>query len=200
MYPMGQMTRMRHVMEVGAGDGHSSLGLPWATHADKVSLYEPNQLLWADLNRAAAGMNHVTVHPCAVSNTTGIAQLVHLGYASYLAGAPSFLRTSIEDEGEQWFKPLMRGVVVADMKEVDRAGDVDMLVLTPNGVELEILSAMVSRPKVIYTKHYMHNAEQCVHNQRVFGWLEAEDYRAVVVETNMHNTFYHLSWTKWRTG
>lgn len=192
---MDQVTRYRHVVEIGAGDRFSSQGWSWATHADKVTLYEPNTLLWGDLMRATAGMSNVQVQCQAVAGQTGVSQLIHLGYASYLAGHPSFLNLMIEPDGEQWYRSLMRGVVVAGIGDVDK-GDWDYLILTNNGGEMAVLNGMRSRPKVIRTKHYMHNGKQVGYNQMMFNWLQGNGYGGQVLETNEHNTFYHLEWRR----
>lgn len=192
--------RYRHVVEIGAGDSYSSQCLSWATHADKVTLYEPNTLLWADLNRAAAGLPNVEVSRLAVGNATGIAQLVHMGYASYLIGAPSFLNLGVREKHpelnvEAWMRPLARGVVATSAAQVDK-GDWDYLVLTNNGAEILVLDKMKSRPEVIRTKHYMHNKDQCLYAKTMFNWLYANKYKARVLETNTYNTFYHLEWQR----
>jgi len=192
-------TRRRHVVEIGAGDSYSSEGLRWATHADKVSLYEPNLVLWADLRSAAAGFLNVEVHQCAISAAR--APLVHLGYASYLLGKPSFFRLGIEENGqaalnpEQWVLPLARPVSVLPITEVDD-GSWDLLYLTCNGSEMDILPGMKSRPARIYTKHYCHNEAQWREFGAVQQWMTSAGYQPQVLERNTHGTFHAVCWKR----
>ncbi len=186
------MTRYRHVVEVGAGDSHSTEGLRWSTHADLVTLYEPNPVLYADLARAAAGFSNVHVSDFAV--TSEFLPLYCFGYASYLKGRPSFLATSIEQNGETWWEPLAREV---SCQKVDRMdfGTIDGLILTTNGSEMDILPRLVSRPRTIWTKHYLHNARQWEEAHKVFDWMARHRYTGKTLASNQHSTFAHACWT-----
>lgn len=192
-----------HIVEIGAGDRYSSEALSVTVKTPhKVTLYEPNTLLAADLMVATKDLPHIKVHPMAVSSKTGISQLVHLGYASYLMGYPSFFRLGIEEGGqaelnpEQWVRPLARGVVTAGISEVDD-GTWDILYLTCNGAELSVLTGgMKSRPKVIYTKHLTHNGEQSAEAQRVWAALNEMSYAGNAIEVNAHRTFCRVEWRK----
>lgn len=189
------MTRYKHVVEIGAGDSYSTEGLRWATHADKVTLFEPNIILRKELQHAAQGLSNVIVRGEAVTAMGGKWDLVHLGYASYLADYPSFFNTSIEEEGRPFLKPLMR---LVDLVDSDTAvpSDADVLYLTCNGVERLVLLGMSNRPKTIYTKHYLHNAKQWTEAQQVMEWMRRNGYLGVTLETNQHNTFYSLRWER----
>jgi hypothetical protein len=187
------MTTYEHVVEIGAGDSASSEGYPLSTHARKVTLFEPNRLLWADLGRAAAGLDHVTVRSEAVSDIGGQYPLVHLGYASYLVGQPSFYPTSIEPEGDTFLAPLKRAVEVVTINQaVPR--DVDRLILTIGGGEARLLRAMTARPQIIVTRHYCHNAAQWTHTNEVFAWMEANRYGGRKVGGNQHGTHLAVRW------
>lgn len=189
------ITRYRHVVEIGAGDSHSSEGLRWSTHADHVSLYEPHQLLWGDLIRAAAGMDNVTVHQSAVYDPGFACPLYHMGYASFLQGVPSFLATSVERDGEKWWAPLARPVPIVCVGDAIPV-ETDLLILTPNGAEGLILQQMVARPKTIQTKHYLHNARQWqVAQNDVFGWMQRNGYRGRETASNQHRTHLAVTWT-----
>lgn len=183
-----------HVVEIGAGDSYSSMGLSMLEKADKVTLYEPNRLLFNDLVRVKEGRPTLTVHPWAVG-MVGMenAPLIHLGYASYLWGAPSFVKLSIEENGEDWLNPLVKTVRLAGMEEVDD-GKIDYLILTNNGCELPVLQSMKSRPEVVHTKHFIHNEAQGKQAGVVCQWLHGQGYRAHVLETNQYQTFHHLVW------
>ena len=186
--------RYKHVVEIGAGDSYSSLGLSMLESADKVTLYEPNRLLCADLMKVAEGRSTLTVHPWAVMKVSMEATpLIHLGYASYLWGAPSFIKLSIEENGEDCLFHLAKNVRLVGMEEIDD-GDIDYLILTNNGGELSVLQSMKSHPKIIHTKHYIHNHAQGHQSGLICEWLHQNGYRAQVLETNRYSTFHHLVW------
>lgn len=192
------MTLYHHLVEIGAGDSHSSAGLVAARRgeAERVTLFEPNTILYADLKRAAVSVANVTVHDCAVADYAGHAGLFHFGYASYLDGAPSFLATSVEPEGIAFWAPLKRTVAVGSMTALDARRDIDYLVLTIGGGELPILRAMKSRPRRIDTKHYLHNAAQCQCAHEVQSWLRGMGYAGRLVESNLHSTFQSVVWSR----
>ncbi len=186
---------IRHAVEIGAGDSFSSQVLPLASHVERIQLVEPNMILAEKLSAAAnTWKGRVTVHGCAVGATAGRVPLVHMGYASYLLGAPSFLATSIEPDGESYWSPLTAPVTVTTMDQIDD-GTIDYLVLTSNGSELDCLAAMRSRPYIIRTKFYLHNAKQGVVAQQVVTWLREHGYwDGRVVESNQHGTYQHAEW------
>ncbi len=189
--------RYCHVVEIGAGDRFSTEGLSWCTHAEQVTLIEPHKLLWSDLNRAAAGLPNVRVHYMAVTAVPGaVASLYHMGYASFLKGSPSFLSLSVEPEGLAFWEPLLRPVPYVYMGEFDLKGDIDYLILTTGGGEASILEAMHSRPEVIRTKHYLHNAAQWADADATFAWMMANRYGGRVVETVPHGTFIAVEWRR----
>mgnify|MGYP001560938740 FL=1 len=186
--------RYKHVVEIGAGDSMCSQALMLLKGADRVTLYEPNTILCADLKRVAIGRKTVTVVESAVDGTSGTAPLIHLGYASYLLGAPSFVKLSIENDGEKWLSPLVKEVKLVRMGEID-SGDIDHLILTNNGCEMAVLCGMKSRPGVIQTKHYIHNEAQGKQSGLVCNWLHEHGYRAQVKAVNRYQTHYHLMWS-----
>ncbi len=185
--------RYRHVVEIGAGDSYSSTAWPLSTHADKVTLFEPNRLLWADLARATSGLDHITVRPEAVLHVGGQWPLVHLGYASYLVGEPSFFATSVETEGRAMLAPLWRTVELVTVNQAVTP-DVDLLVLTPNGAEDTILRAMTARPKTIHTKHICHAQRHWEEFAKVCTWAQANGYVGRRLSTCLHDTLQHVEW------
>lgn len=187
--------RYNHVVEIGAGDSASSRGLPMMTHADKVTLYEPNSILWKELNHAAAGMDNVSVVNAAVSDGSEFVRLYHVGYASYVEKSPSFLGTSIESEGAQFLFPLLREVRAVSVG-VAIPSDVDYLILTANGSEYEILLGMKTRPAIIRTKHYCHAAQHWFVYNQIEGWMKANGYVGRLLESNQHQTFLHIEWKR----
>lgn len=190
--------RYKHVMELGAGDSYSSLGLALYKQSDRVTLYEPNQLLFADLKRAIEGAPNVTIHPFAVHHTSGEALLYYFGYASFLEGNPSFMALA-EPEGidRTFWLPLARKVSTVTMDEVEsEVGEIDCLILTVNGSELPILQNMKSRPEVLFSKHYVHNGLQGAETGRVCRLLTEYGYVARVIQSNDFQTFFYLEWRK----
>lgn len=191
---MSETKHYNHVVEIGAGDSYSSLGLSMLKSSEKVTLYEPNRLLYANLAKTMEGRPFLTVHPWAVARVGMEATpLVYLGYASYLLGAPSFVKLSIEENGEDWLYPLTKNVRLVSMEEID-SGDIDYLILTNNGCELPVLQSMKSRPEIIHTKHFIHNHVQGGQSGLICNWLHERGYRAQVLETNRYQTFHHLVW------
>ncbi len=155
-----------------------------------------NQILYKDLELSSQGLSNVTVHDCALSDSTYVGNLFLLGYSSYLEGAQSFIRLSVEKGSDQVFwAPLGHGVCVYDTKTMD-PGDIDLLVLTANGSELKILSRLVSRPICIRVKYYCHNQKHWDYYNQVTAWMINNGYVVKTLETNLHNTYYHLECIK----
>lgn len=187
--------RYKHVVEIGAGDSMCSQALMLLGRADKVTLYEPNSILCADLKKVATERRAVTVVEAAVDGTSGTAPLIHLGYASYLLGVPSFVKLSIENDGEKWLSLLVKEVKLVSIGEID-SGDIDHLILTNNGCEMAVLCGMKSQPIIVQTKHYLHNEAQGKQTGLVCNWLHEHGYCARVKATNRYSTHYHLEWRK----
>lgn len=189
--------RYRHVVEIGAGDSHSSEGLSWCTHAELVTLFEPHPVLCADLRSAAQGLPNVSVRPEAVSDVGGNWPLVHLGYASYLLGYPSFYGSSIEDTAEvpQLLSPISLLVPVVTTNAAVPE-DCDLLILTCGGAEHRILNTMEARPQVIQTKHYCHNARHWEEAAKLDHWLLHHGYTGAVTARNQHSTFMAVTWRR----
>lgn len=199
---MTAQRRFNHVVEIGSGDRYTAQSLVGAQNASKISLYEPNILLWGDLERAVKEIREKTTtdinaYAFAVNDVGGEPRpFFHLGYASYLVGAPSFLALSIEPGGENLWRPLMGHVPVKGVNEVV-IPDVDALILTVNGAEASILSAMRARPNLIRTKLYAHNQWHWeAFSTGVQSWMTREGYTGYKVEGDIHGTFYHLEWRR----
>ena len=187
------MKRYKHLVEIGAGDAEISEGLSWTTHAERVTLVEPNPIFAASLREAAAGLNNVQVREEEI--TAVFSPLVLLGYASYLAHNPSFFATSIEPEAHYFMEPLKHEAFCVKPDLFDQ-GDIDYLILTPNGGEFEILSGLTSRPSIIRTKHYLHNGIQHDVARGVFAWMHHNRYVPVELSSNQHRTFLSLEWRR----
>ncbi len=185
--------RYENVVEIGAGDSYSSEGLSMFLRgeAERVTLYEPNALLCADLRRAAEGLEGVSIREEAV--TSHFDDLFYFGYASFLRGNPSFLATSIEPEGVKWWEPLAREVACQKVDRVDY-GCIDYLILTNSGGEMDVLKGLVSRPRVIVTKHMTHNRAQGEEFNKVCTWMAKHSYIGHRLSVNRHMTLNHVGW------
>lgn len=183
------------LVEIGAGDAESSMALPLAARAERLELFEPNPILFRSLYEATVGMNGVQTYRAAVGPDKGNGQLCCLGYASYLVGAPSFFATSIEPEGESFMRPLYLPVeVVAAVQAIPE--ECDLLILTPNGIELPILQSMTARPEKILTKHYCHTAGQFEQAREIQQWFHSNGYGAHLLDRNTHGTYTAMYWVK----
>ncbi len=191
--------KWNHVVEVGAGDRASSRALDkdiWSC-ANRITLYEPNPILYDDLVKAEHVLpKRIQFSESAVAASSGYADLICLGYASHLDGAPSFLATSIEIKGRAFLYPLRHEVAVTRMAHVDQHRDIDYLILSAGGLEREILEDMVSKPKVIETKSYLHNSLQLELFEAIKGWTAKNGYVGQVVDSNQHGTFLSVHWFK----
>lgn len=184
-----------HAVEVGAGDSTSSQCL--RLDVPLIQLVEPNMILAEELSAAANAIStqRITVHACAVGAAKGMKPLVHMGYASYLLGAPSFLATSVEPGGEAHWGLLTAPVPVITMDQIDN-GSIDLLVLTCGGSEVDCLTNLRSRPVSIRTKHYLHNERQGEVSEAVVEWMRVHGYKGLVLESNLHSTHFHIDWRK----
>lgn len=187
------MKRYKHLVEIGAGDAEISEGLSWTTHAERVTLVEPNPIFAESLRASATRLDNIEIREEAV--TAKYSLLVLLGYASYLAHNPSFFATSIEPDAHHFVEPLKIEVSCIKPDHFDQ-GDIDYLILTPNGGEFEILSGLISRPSIIRTKHYLHNGIQHDVARGVFAWMHHNRYVPVELASNQHRTFLSLEWRK----
>jgi len=185
--------------EIGAGDRYSSqlLNSPEVLRtAARVDLYEPNDIFHQSLADAVVGHSNVNLYGFGVSDISYEGTLYTFGYASYLAGSPSFLSLSVEPNSDvtHW-AALRQPVSIVDIKTVEAEGEIDLLVLTCGGVEVEILERMISRPKEIYTKHYCHNAKHWAEANKIFEWMRLNGYTGTLLKTNTYQTFMSFKWT-----
>lgn len=188
------MVRLKysHIVEIGAGDSYSSRCLSMSTHAERVELFEPNRVLFDDLRRFSQGLENVRVFNAAISKAS---KMYHLGYASFMEDSRSFLGDMLEPEGFPFLSPLLLEVPQMTMSAIDD-GTIDLLVLTTNGGESKILKEMVSRPKVIYTKHYCHAEKHWEDANQTIAWLVGAGYQSFLLDTNQHRTYHSLEWRR----
>ncbi len=100
-----------------------------------------------------------------------------------------------EGSAESFWAPLLQDVVVYDMNKVDD-GTIDLLVLTCNGSEMNVLSRMRSRPVRMVTRYYCHNERHWEYYNRIGAWMAMNGYTHRVRESNQHGTFFHVEWTR----
>lgn len=195
----------KNAVEIGAGDSYSSILLRF-TDAEKVTLYEPNPVLFSDLNEKvrpktlspwAPPHESLSAMPCAIigsSMDVGLgACLVKMGYASSLTKYPSFMNLSLEGESDECWNPLKETVPCLRIDQIDD-GSIDLLVLTIGGGEHLILKHLVSRPKIILTKYYCHNAAHWEQANKISAWMLENNYSYEVLQRNEHGTFWFIRW------
>lgn len=190
---------MKKIYEIGAGDQWSSQVINFLKHQPQASieawLYEPNPVLYTDLLRSAGQVRNLHMMHTAVHTHDKGDWCYNLGYASFMKGARSFISLSYEENAEEYLKSLRTFVPTITMQQID-PGNIDVLVLTNNGGELDVLSGMSSRPEFIYTKHYVHNEKQTRYYAELGGWLKGNRYVSRTLEMNKYCTFVHLEWRK----
>lgn len=188
---------IKHAVEVGAGDAQSSRLLPYA-FIERVTLIEPNTILATSLAEAAQVYRNVLVYPVAAGREQGQADLIHMGYGSFIKGAPAFLPLGCEPNCEDFWAPLTKSVPVMTLAEVEQErGPIDLLVLTANGYELLVVAGMTSRPICIRTAFYIHNERQGTWAHQLMRWLDGNGYRAhQLLERNEHGTYQYIDYRR----
>ena len=195
--------KFKFAVEVGAGDRASSILAKnsWFIDghhpykADKSILIEPNPILFKDLTVFLTPLRDFRVINTAFSNKTGWSKLLLFGYCSYLVGKPSFLNLSCEADAENFWDGISYDVYTQKFSSFDN-GEIDLLVLTCNGAELDILENMTSRPIIIRTKFYAHNAKHWEYYNKIVNWMKANGYQSNVLDTNQHRTFFDVEFIR----
>ncbi len=183
------MNKINKAVEIGAGDIESSELLMYNNKFNEIHLFEPNFLLNKSLKEIKN--ENIVVWEAAVSNYEGQGKFFNLGYTSYLEGAESFIKTSCEDDAEKFWNNLSTIVDIVSIKNIDK-GDIDFLVLTCQGSELDILSGLVSRPVIINTKYYIHNPIQSEYYNKITLWMQNNGYRGVLKDKNEMSTYFNI--------
>lgn len=185
-----------YAVEVGAGDASSSFLLKNYNKFNKILLIEPNGLFLKDLdnyilkNGIKADLKNI-----AISNVNEENLFFNFAYASFLKDKPSFLKLSCEDNAQDYWLPLASNCKCVSFDLIDD-GQIDYLVLTSNGSEFDVLSKMISRPKVIKTKYYCHNSKHWLYYNSVTEWMRKNNYNYNIVNTNQHNTYFEIDFIK----
>jgi hypothetical protein len=190
------MKKFKRAMEIGCGDRNSSELLHRTTEFDNIYLIEPNKILYHDVMNFVAPYENVAVGNFAIGKENGSERFYHFGYCSFLESSNSFLKTSCEPEALcYWVSYVNRNVETRTMSSID-LGDIDYLILTNQGSEMFVLDDMISRPQVIRTKYYCHNAKHWEYYNKVTAWMQQNGYQGNLLDRNEHGTFLHIEFVK----
>ena len=183
-----------YAVEIGAGDSSTSILLK--SNFDKILLIEPNKLLFNDLNNFINQNNlEIETKNIAISNLNNEQNLFNFGYCSFLEGKPSFLKLSCEDGAEEYWKPRISKCECRNFSNIDN-GNIDYLVLTANGSELDVLENIISRPQIIKTKYYCHNQQHWLYYNQISFWMQVNNYKPNILYTNTYQTFFEIDFIK----
>lgn len=189
------MKKYKLGMEIGCGDRYSSLLVNRYEEFDKIYLIEPNNRLFKDMASAANPWENIVVGNFAIGPEKKFSTFYDFGYASFLEESDSFLKLSCEDNALDFWKIFAYHKNVLTMDSVD-LGDIDYLVLTNQGSEIFVLDKMVSRPSIIITKYYCHNAKHWEHYNKVTTWMAKNGYVGKLLDRNEHGTYLHIEFKK----
>ena len=181
-----------HIVEIGSGDEFSSEAIKLYDLANKITIFEPNKILFNSISNFAKKYNNIEVNEIAISSSE---YLYNLGYASFMEGTDSFIATAIEGNGFQYLQTVRTKVKSKNIFEVDK-GDIDYLILNITGGEIEILKKIISKPKVIITKSYCHTENQLKNFEFLMQLLLKSEYKPTLINGNQTRTFFHLQWNK----
>jgi hypothetical protein len=186
--------KFNYAVEIGAGDSSSSILLK--SSSDKILLIEPNKLLFDDLNNYIIhNQLDIGIKNIAISELNHEQNLFNFGYCSFLEGKPSFLKLSCEDGAEQYWKPRISKCECINFNNIDN-GNIDYLVLTANGSELEVLKNIISRPQIIKTKYYCHNQQHWLYYNQISDWMQVNNYKPNILRSNTYQTFFEIDFIK----
>lgn len=196
------MKKYKLGVEIGAGDRYSSELLDRKEEFEEIHLIEPNKALYESFYHVGTHFDNIRVFNFAVSNYSSIEGMgcsdeafYNFGYCSFLRCASSFLKLSCEDNATEYWRPLLQMVKCKRMNEIDK-GNIDYLVLTCNGSEMFVLDDMKSRPSIIRTKYYCHNAKHWQYYNQVSAWMDNNGYKGKILDRSQYSTYYHLEFQK----
>jgi len=190
------MNKYKLGVEIGCGDRYSSELYGRWNEFEQIQLIEPNEILYHDISSAPNPEENISVGNFAISDNSAEEQpFYNFGYCSFLSKASSFLKLSCEDSApDHWFD-LQTMVKCKKMGQID-CRDIDYLVLTCQGSEMFVLNNMVSRPKVIRTKYYCHNAKHWEYYNQISTLLAKYGYTPNLLDRSQYSTYFHIEWTK----
>lgn len=189
------MKKYKLGVEIGAGDRYSSELIGRYEEFDQIRLIEPNAVLYHDLATAPNPHDNIITGNFAISDFDGKVGLYHFGYCSFIFASHSFLELSCEQGAWTFWEPMCSDVKCTKMSKIDN-GEIDYLILTCQGSEMFVLNDMISRPKIIRTKYYCHNAKHWAYYNQISNWMNINNYTARLLEINQHSTFLHLEFSK----
>lgn len=189
-------------MEIGAGDRYSSELISAYNDFEQIKLIEPNAILYHDLASAPNPHENISVGNFAVAENKRKLYLpgdkrpfYNFGYCSFLQESESFLKNSCEHNALDFWGPMRTLVPCQSMKSID-SGEIDYLILTCQGSEMFVLDDMVSRPKVIITKYYCHNAKHWEYYNQISEWMAKNGYKGNLLDKSQYDTYFHIEYRK----
>jgi len=183
-------------VEVGSGDSFSSILYKNTGLYKSILLIEPNKLLFKDLKEKIVENNvHANLLNVGISSISNEIDFFNFGYCSFLRGYPSFLKLSCEEDAENFWQMRSESCNCINFSIIDN-GNIDYLVLTCNGAELDVLNNMTSRPKIIKTKYYCHNHLQVYFYNEISKWMRLNSYSGKLIKTNRYKTYHEIDFIK----
>lgn len=189
------MKKYKLGMEIGAGDRYSSELISAYNDFEQIKLIEPNSILYHDLASAPNPHENISVGNFAIDSTYGVSEMYCFGYCSFLSHANSFLKLSCEEDAAEYWKSLKTLVNAKRMRQVD-SGEIDYLVLTCQGSEMFVLDDMISRPEIIETKYYCHNAKHWEYYNQISVWMAKNGYVGNLLDKSQYDTYFHIEYRK----
>lgn len=182
--------------EIGCGDWRSC---EIKKHdIEKVYLFEPNSLLSKDVFQKTKGNPKYQVFSCAIDNKSYIGKLYYYGYSSFLKGSNSFTNLWKEDgksrEAEKFYEKLSDDILVLDAHILDK--DIELLILTCEGCELNILNRLEFRPKFIQVKYHCQTPEQYQYTDKITQWFAQNSYKGILLDRNELGTYFNVIFIK----
>lgn len=160
---------MKHLVEVGCS-GMSSLE-NFVNEDSFLEIFEPNPFHVEEIRQRYPQPN-VIVHPYALSNQKGTAQLYCCGVLSYLEGIHS---PAVANYG---YVPNNENAVEVETRTFDEFDDgtIDFLDLDAEGCEWFVLEKMKSRPRFIVVEMLPIKNYQHTHFEQITNWLADNSY------------------------
>ena len=182
----------KNAFEIGAGDSSSCILGRLSNQIENIFLFEPNPILRADLIKTYNNTSNIIISGNAIGPEDKVEDFYNFGYASFLKGADSFVKLSYDYDAEFYLKQLISKVIVVTIDKIDN-GNIDLLLINCNGSEMFVLDKLVSRPLIINTKYYVHNAKQWNHYNKITAWMEKNKYKIKEYTTNELGIYFDIN-------
>jgi FkbM family methyltransferase len=141
-----QIEPAKVVFEVGVGQFNVCRTMRLIESGVKVVMFEPNPHNYEQLKKIIGNRKNVEIHNVALSDFEGEAELVLEGDSSYVNGVMSPSACSKSADARSKEKRVI--VPVKTIDKYDR-GDIDLLLIDVEGSEFNVISRMISRPRMI---------------------------------------------------